>query len=212
MNEFSPDNYDTVIFDLGEVIIDLNPQAVEDRLFSASGKELDYRDLVFSSPLLQQYETGKISEGAFRAGMNELLDVSFSEETFDEIWNSMLGEIPSRRLKLMASLKSEYQVMILSNTNPIHERNFDERIGMESEGRKMSDFVHHALYSHHLGMRKPDQEIYMHVIEQHALAPERTLFLDDRPDNVAAAMATGIEAIQVKYPDQIFEILNYDRS
>ncbi len=207
MKDFSPANYDTVIFDLGEVIIDLDPQAVEDRLFSASGKEMDYKDLVFSSPLMQLYETGKISEGAFREGMNDLLSVSFSDEEFDEIWNLMLGQIPAERVSLMGQLKSTFQVMILSNTNPIHERKFDEMVGTQLGGSKMSDFVHYAHYSHHLGMRKPDEEIYLHVLNKHDLTAERTLFLDDRLDNVEAARSTGIDAVQVKHPDQIFEIL-----
>lgn len=210
MKEVSPENYDTVIFDLGEVIIDLDPQAIEDELYRASGKELDYRELVFSSPLMQRYETGKISEGDFRKGMNELLSVSFSDEQFDEIWNLMLGHIPVHRVKLMGQLMAEYQVMILSNTNPIHERKFDELVSAQTAGKKMSDFVHFAHYSHKMGLRKPDEEIYLHVINSHTLTPHRTLFLDDRLDNVEAAKATGIDAVQVKYPDQIFEILPYD--
>lgn len=207
MKEFSPANYDTVIFDLGEVIIDLDPQAVEDRLFSASGKIMDYRDLVFSSPLMKEYETGRISDEAFREGVNDLLAVSFSNTEFDEIWNLMLGEIPARRVRLMGQLKSEYQVMILSNTNPIHERKIDDMVSAQISGNKMSDFVHHTHYSHLLGMRKPDVEIYEYVLNSQDLIPERTLFLDDRQDNVEAAGSTGIDAIQVKYPDQIFEIL-----
>ncbi|MDW3191251.1 MAG: HAD family phosphatase [Cytophagales bacterium] len=211
MKEFTPANYDTVIFDLGEVIIDLGPQAVEDRLFAASRKALDYKDLVFSSPIMQRYETGKISESEFRKGVMEILSVSFTEEQFDEIWNLMLHHISMDRVNLMEQLKSNYQVMILSNTNPIHERKFDAIVRERSGGRKLSDFVHHAHYSHILGMRKPDEEIYRHVIDMHQLQPERTLFLDDRLDNVEGARATGITAVQVRYPDQIFEILQDGR-
>lgn len=211
MKEFSPVNYDTVIFDLGEVIVDLGAQDVEDRLFAASGKALDYKHLVFSSPIMQRYETGRISESEFRTGVMELLNVTFSEVQFDEIWNLMLKDIPMARVNFMERLKADYQVMILSNTNPIHERKFDEIVGAQAGGKKMSDFVHHAHYSHHLNMRKPDAEIYLHVIQQHSLKPERTVFLDDRLDNVEAAKATGIEAIQVEFPDQIFEILQYER-
>ncbi len=210
MKEFSTVHYDTVIFDLGEVIIDLNPQAVEDGLYAASNKAMDYKELIVSSPLLQLYETGKISENKFREGMMDLLDVSFTAQQFDQIWNLMLGEIPLRRLELMERLKSNYQVMILSNTNPIHERQFDEMVGAQTGGKKMSDMVHFAHYSHDLGNRKPDKEIYLQVIAEHQLTPGKTLFLDDRPDNVEAARSTGIDAVQVEFPDQIFEILSHE--
>lgn len=207
MKEFSPEHYDTVIFDLGEVIIDLNGQAVVDALFTASGRDVDYKELIVSSPLLQQYETGKISESDFRKGIMDLLSVSFSDDEFDEIWNLMLGDIPIERVNLMNDLKSAYQVMILSNTNPIHERRFDEMVAEQTAGKKMSDFVHHAHYSHDLGYRKPDEEIYRQVINQHHLNPTRTLFLDDRLDNISAARSTGIDAVQVEFPDQIFDLL-----
>ena len=210
MKKFSPENYDTVIFDLGEVIIDLNGQAVEDGLYSASGKELDYQELILSSPLMHLYETGKISEGEFRSGIMELLSVSFSDQQFDEIWNLMLGQVPISRVALMGELMSAFQVMILSNTNPIHQRKFDQMVAGQSGGKVMSDFVHHAHYSHDLGLRKPDEEIYMHLISLHTLTPQRTLFLDDRIDNIEAARATGIDAVQVEFPDQIFELLQYD--
>ena len=211
MKEIFLRNYDTIIFDLGEVIVDLDPQAVEDRLFAASRKELDYRDLVFTSPLIKQYETGRITEGAFRKEMNELLNISLSDDEFDEVWNLMLSEIPIDRLNFMEQLKSEFQVMILSNTNSIHERKFDEMVGAVTAGRKMADFVHHAHYSHEVGLSKPDQEVYHYVLNRHDLVPERTLFLDDRQDNVAAARMTGIDARQVEFPDQIFDLLQYER-
>lgn len=209
MKHFSPENYDTVIFDLGEVIIDLNGNAVVEELKSASGKDLDYKELIVSSPLLQLYETGQMSEAEFRSGMNELLQLSFSDQEFDRIWNLMLHNIPVNRLQLMESLKTNYQVMILSNTNPIHERKFDEIVASQIEGKKMSDMVHHAHYSHDLGFRKPDRNIYQSIISKHVLTPGRTLFLDDRLDNVEAARETGIHAVRVEFPDQIFEILGH---
>ena len=209
MKHFSPENYETVIFDLGEVIIDLNGEAVSERLRSASGKDLDYQELIVSSPLMLQYETGKISEGQFRSGMMELLDVSFSDREFDDIWNLMLGDIPKRRLALMEELKEQYQVLILSNTNPIHVRKFDEIVSEQMAGKKMSDLVHRAHYSHVLGCRKPDADIYQSVIDEHQLTWGKALFLDARLDNVEAARQAGIHAVRVEYPDQIFEILGH---
>jgi len=208
MRPFHPSNYDTVIFDLGQVIVDLNGKAVIERLQAKSLQaDVDYKDLIVSSPLLQLYEMGKIAETDFRQGMRDLLELDSSDEEFDEIWNLMLEKIPVGRLELMKALGKDYQTMILSNTNAIHERKFDEMVGELVPGAKMKDFVHHAYYSHDMGYRKPDPDIYSVLLKNHQLVPERTVFLDDRSDNIASAKSLGIEAIQVQYPDQIFEIL-----
>ena len=211
MKSFNTANYATVIFDLGQVIVDLASQAVIDGLQDAGGhRDVDYRELIVSSPLLQLYETGKISESQFRQGMRELLVIDLSDDEFDRIWNAMLADIPLSRLELMSEVGKEYRTLILSNTNGIHERKFDEMVREVSGGKIMKDFVDHAFYSHDIGFRKPDPEIYQYVIDQQQLVPSKTLFLDDRLDNVEAAREQGIHAMQVEYPDQIFEILAYE--
>jgi glucose-1-phosphatase len=42
------------------------------------------------------------------------------DEKVDELWNSLLGKIPPKRLELVSELKKNYQVGVLSNTNEIH--------------------------------------------------------------------------------------------
>lgn len=211
MKSFSTDNYSTVIFDLGEVIIDLNSKAVIEKLQDkGSEKGIDYKELIVSSPFLNLYETGQMSETDFRSAMKTTLGIKMSDHEFDDIWNAMLQDIPAPRLELMQSLGDKFTTMILSNTNGIHERKFDEIVGAKTEGKQMKDMVHHAYYSHDIGHRKPDTEIYRFVLDQHQLKPGRTLFLDDKLENVEAARSVGIHAVKVEYPDQIFEILKYE--
>jgi putative hydrolase of the HAD superfamily len=49
--------------------------------------------------------------------------------------------------------------------------------------------------SYELGIAKPDPEIYRRCLDQLSLAPDEVLFLDDHPDNVAAAAELGINAL-----------------
>jgi putative hydrolase of the HAD superfamily len=51
--------------------------------------------------------------------------------------------------------------------------------------------------SSEVGMRKPDPRIYLHTCELTGVAPERSVFLDDNRDNVAASRALGIESVHV---------------
>ena len=54
----------------------------------------------------------------------------------------------------------------------------------------------HRTFSHRLGTAKPDPAIYAHAADGLGVAPETVLFIDDREDNIAAARAAGMQAIQ----------------
>jgi len=61
----------------------------------------------------------------------------------------------------------------------------------------------HLTWSCELGMAKPDPAIYLHTCEKLGVAPAEALFLDDKPENVAAARATGLHALQFTSVEQL---------
>jgi putative hydrolase of the HAD superfamily len=58
-------------------------------------------------------------------------------------------------------------------------------------------------------MRKPDAEIFNHLVKKHDLTPKRTLFIDDKKENTDAALALGFQVwnLQVGKEDvvQLFD-------
>ena len=54
----------------------------------------------------------------------------------------------------------------------------------------------HCTFSHNLGIAKPDERIYRHAIAAIAEPAAETLFIDDRIENIEAARAVGLQAIQ----------------
>jgi putative hydrolase of the HAD superfamily len=54
----------------------------------------------------------------------------------------------------------------------------------------------HCTWSHALNMAKPDPEIYIETAKALGVAPDETLFIDDREDNIFAALALGFQAIR----------------
>ncbi|MFT6868039.1 MAG: HAD superfamily hydrolase (TIGR01509 family) [Cyclobacteriaceae bacterium] len=198
----------TIIFDLGQVIVDLNPQLVLDRfqkLIGDTNKTIP--ELIKDTQLLIQYEKGLMSTKEFIDASNDFLGSKIESDQFIEAWNLMIGDIPERRLNLMNNLKENFKVMVLSNTNEMHEIYFERKIGEEQNKKQLADYAHHVLYSHRIGLRKPEQSIYQYVIDRYLDEPSKALFLDDKLENVDAAILSGLNSIQVKYPDQIFEIL-----
>lgn len=204
-------NFDTIIFDLGNVIVDLNAHLVLKRFAElAPSATKSIPDLIKDTQLLIDYETGRLTTTEFVAATNAFLGSEIVASDFADAWNLMIGDIPLSRLNLMRELQKTHQVLILSNTNELHEHFFDAQIQRTHGQKSMADHVHHALYSHVISLRKPKADIYEYVIDSYLQNPAKALFLDDKQENVQAAIDTGMQSIQVKYPDQIFEILSND--
>lgn len=56
-----------------------------------------------------------------------------------------------------------------------------------------------AIYlSQNLGMRKPEPEIFQHVLEKERFTADQALFFDDVIENIEAARAAGIKAVWVE--------------
>ena len=75
--------------------------------------------------------------------------------------------------------------------------------GLRARHAWIESFDHHT-WSHAVNLAKPEPEIYYHAAQGLQTPPENILFLDDRSENIAAALAAGMQAIQ--YTDHsIFE-------
>jgi putative hydrolase of the HAD superfamily len=61
--------------------------------------------------------------------------------------------------------------------------------------------------SHEIGLRKPDPRAFQYAIDDLGVSPERILFLDDRPEHVAAATALGLDAHQAFEVAGVREVL-----
>jgi putative hydrolase of the HAD superfamily len=65
----------------------------------------------------------------------------------------------------------------------------------------------HLFLSCEVGLVKPDPAIFHHCIARMGVAPEETLFVDDREGNVSSARAVGIKAIRFRTVEQLREEL-----
>jgi putative hydrolase of the HAD superfamily len=78
---------------------------------------------------------------------------------------------------------------ILSNIGDAME------LGVRGRFPVLDGFTHHT-FSHRLGIAKPDAAIYRHAVDGLGVASSEILFVDDREENIAAARAAGMVAVQ----------------
>lgn len=198
----------TLIFDLGGVIVDLAPERTLEAFAKLSGKPAgEVLKINATNQAFHAFETGQISAMDFRNAVRNTLNVQAGDAEIDRCWNAMLLGIPDSKLDMLLRLKKYFTTIALSNTNSIHLSYINEVI---LKGQRLDDYFHRAHYSHDLGLRKPDPAIYELVLQKHQLSPERTFFLDDNADNIAAATGVGMQAVLIRHPDEVIELFrNY---
>jgi putative hydrolase of the HAD superfamily len=190
---------DTIIFDFGDIFINLDKQATIDGLqrlgLTSWNKDLDRLNISF--------EKGQISRETFLLGIQKHIPNASIEEIL-VAWNAVLLDFPLYRLEFLQLLSQKYRLFLLSNTDSIHINHFEQREGASFYGAFYQCFEK-VYFSYEMGMRKPDAEIYTTLIRQHELAPKHTLFVDDKKDNTYAAKALGLNVwnLQVGQEDVI---------
>jgi len=200
-------NIKTIVFDLGGVIIDLGVQASLNKLAQLLNKSIgDIIRVYHSNDFFRSYEKGMIDDNGFRKGIRALTINNISDDQIDSAWNAMLLDIPPSRMELIRKIRSEFQLLVLSNTNAIHVEHFNNILEKSTGKSNLEYFFDKVHFSHEMRMRKPDEEIYRFLLEDNHLKPEETLFLDDNKDNLFAAEKLGIKTIHIEYPDRLFEI------
>lgn len=175
-----------IIFDFGDVFINLDKQATLDGLknlgISHWNEDLNQLNL--------QYEVGAISGDDFLAGIQKHTN-NASIEDIRAAWNSILADFPLYRLEFLQMLSQKYRLFLLSNTDAIHIETFEQKSGASF----YSDFYQcfeKVYFSFEIGMRKPNPDVYSFVLDQNGLQAKQTLFIDDKKENTDAAAALGL--------------------
>ena len=190
----------TLIFDLGRVLLKLNPEASYARMSELSGLSRDeikqrFRD----SRLSHEFESGRIPARDFASSVGALLGTNVSFEDFRDAWYAMVDQGPIVPEEFIASLHQRYRLVLLSNTNELH---FEM---LKKHCRVLSHFDGCTL-SYQVGAQKPDEAIYRDAIAKAHCEPGECFYTDDVEEYVDAARRLGIQAVQF----QTFEGLKSD--
>lgn len=150
------------------------------------------------SGIFDDLDKGKISAGTFRDAMRRHIPHTVSDEQIDAAWDAMLLDVPKDRLVLLEQLKQHYRTFLLSNTNVIHVKNFSAALLRNYGSPDFSPYFEKCYYSCDIGLRKPDAEIFLHVLNENGLQANETVFIDDSVQHVEGAKRVGISAYLLK--------------
>ena len=195
-------NIKNLVFDLGGVIINLHIEATLEEFSRLSGKTLDeIKASYFRPEFFYQYEKGLIDDVEFSRALSAYMGITLSIDQVEKAWCKMLGEIHPERVEMLKKLSENYNLLLLSNTNRMHLDVFNDILFRASGVPTMNDLFHKVYYSHEIHMRKPDDEIFLHVLRDSNIVAEETIFLDDTMENLVTAQRLGINTFHVTSPD-----------
>lgn len=189
-----------IIFDLGGVLLNIDYTAAT-RAFAALGvPDFDARySQLKQSTLFDDLETGHLDRTAFCNAVRAFDEsLHLSDAQIEKAWNAMLLDFPLRRLQLLQQLRGHYDLFLLSNTNEIHELAFNQILSDAHGLPSLATLFDRVYFSHRVGMRKPDDVVFKHILEENELRPEHTLFIDDSPQHIEAAERLGIQTVWLK--------------
>ena len=183
-----------ILCDLGNVLIRFDHRIAVRRILAYTPKTFSevYR-YFFDSPLVRDYEEGRLSSRQFFARLKKDLALDgLTYKKFVPIWSEIFFANPGV-LRLLKTLRRRWRLHLISNINALHyayiRRKFPAHL-------RVFDKV---ILSYRVGAQKPDPRIYRRAVAAAGRrANGRVLYTDDRPDLIRAARRLGLSCIRFR--------------
>lgn len=183
-----------IVFDLGGVLLNIDT-AKTNEAFEKLGVP-DFKNnysLHKADKLFDNLETGQVSEAAFFDGIRSISNTGLTDDDIRNAWNALLLGFRIESLRWIEANASRYNFYLLSNTNSIHHSSFHKSFTQQTGQENFDNYFTKAYYSHLVGLRKPDREIYLYLLNDASITAHETIFIDDLLKNIETAAATGIK-------------------
>jgi HAD superfamily hydrolase (TIGR01509 family) len=176
------------VFDLGNVLIFVHEERFLDRLRASCRPAAPVEEA-----FREHYEGARVDRGGDFESLHPLLvrdlGLTLSPAELRLAWQDIFSLNPPMVEFVRALPRPRF---MLSNTNAPHVG----RIG--EQWPELFPLFDECVFSHEVGMRKPDPAIFRHVESLSGRPAAEHVFVDDLPELVAGARAVGWEAIQFR--------------
>lgn len=195
---------DTIIFDLGGVLVDWNPRYLYTKVFDSEAEMEFFLTEICNHEWNAEQDGGRTFADAIALLARQYPDFEHHITIYFERWHEMFGPNIEGSIKILDQLVQNpaYKVYALTNwsaeTWPI--------------ALDLFPFFHWfdgVLVSGQENMKKPDIQIYDRIMEKFGLEKNKCVFFDDSLKNVEGAKEAGIDAFQFLNPEQLkTELIN----
>jgi 2-haloacid dehalogenase len=195
-------NIDTIVFDLGGVLIDWNPDYVFRHIFVDDRERKWFLDNVCTPDWNEEQDGGR----SIVEGTNQLIQKFPHHESniraFYERWEEMLGGPISGTVDILRHLKFNTALKLFALTNWS-----SETFPIALNKYEFLHWFDGILVSGKEKTRKPFPDIYQKLVVRFSIDPNHAIYVDDNARNLAPAKALGFSCIHFKSPEQFQQAL-----
>lgn len=190
-----------IIFDYGAVLIDWNPHYVFDPYFGDVEKSTWFIENICNSQWNSTLDAGKPYDEGIRELTAEHPEWAREIQLYKDRWINMIGGQIEGMYELVSLLKSKgYGIYGLTNwaSETFEQVRYKYPVFALMDGMAVSGEEH---------CLKPEARIFKILFERYSLKPEECVFIDDNADNIAGALAVGLNAIRFTGREALLESL-----
>ncbi|MEV4617697.1 HAD family phosphatase [Asanoa sp. NPDC049573] len=178
-----------VVFDIGGVLELTGPMEFDSRWEADLGLAAGTFETALTD-VWQGGAVGAVTEAQVHAAMRDRIGLTDAqvEAVMADMWREYLGTPNTELIAYAGTLRPAVRTGILSNS-------FVGAREREQRAYGLTDLVDDCLYSHEVGLSKPDPALWDLTCRRMGVEPGQLLFVDDVPRLVDSARAFGMNAI-----------------
>ena len=185
---------ETVVFDLGGVLVDWNPRYLYRKVFTDETEMENFLTTITTTEWHLEQDRGRRIEEGTTGLISRHPEYAREIEAYYGRWDEMFGGPIEGSVDVLCDLR-EIGLPLYALTNWSAET-----FPLAREKYAFMGWFDEIVVSGEESMIKPDKEIYRVLVERTGLDPATTVFVDDSSPNVAAARELGFTAITFQTP------------
>ena len=187
------DKIETVVFDLGGVLIDWDPRKVYRQIFDTE-EEIDwFFENICTMDWNEEQDAGRSLSEATNRKIIDHPEWAEHIKAYYGRWEEMLGDAIEDTVSILKDLRSVPNLRLIALTNWSAET-----FPIALERFEFLQWFEGIVVSGKEKTRKPFPDIYQIVFDRHDVTPSSALFIDDNLRNVQASEELGMRAIHFK--------------
>lgn len=195
-------NIETVVFDLGGVLVDWNPAYLFRKIFAEEAEMNYFLTNVCTPEWNAQQDAGRSLAEATALLVARRPEYEMQIRAYYDRWTEMLAGTIAGTLRILEQIYREDRLHLYALTNWSHET-FPIALERYDFLQSFAGIVVSGVEK----TKKPEKQIYQILFDRYDIKPETAVFIDDSPKNVTAAQEIGMHGIHFQSPEQLSKTL-----
>jgi 2-haloacid dehalogenase len=179
-----------IVFDFGGVIVDWNPEYLFKDVFKDRSELDHFLENICTPDWNEKQDAGRSLSEAIRILQKRQPEYRDEIRLYYDVWTTMLGGPIEQNVALLEPLKMNYRIFGLTNWSA-------ETFPIACDLYPFFGDFEGIVVSGEERLAKPDERIYLLLLERYGLSGDECLFIDDNARNIEAATALGFHTLHL---------------